>query len=407
MLFLRPRASNKAFRYVALLLATGSLLFSSGLFSARPFSGTVPAPDDPQFSFTKHIIDAKTTAESCAVADVNQDGRLDVISGEIWYEAPGWKKHRFRKIPVLHNYVDDMGALAVDVNADGYPDVVSGSWFQKFIVWYENPKNRDALWKPHLIEKGFNIEIISRVNLFGGGEGVQILPNYGGTEQVAWFELVRGATGPEWSRHLASKTGNAHGIGVGDVNGDGRVDILTPKGWLEAPENRDEPTWKFHSVWRLGGQFGETGQISAYDVSGDGKNDIIASAGHSYGVFWYEQRVDQDGFIGWVPHIIDNSWSQAHALTLADLDGDGLQDIVTGKRYRAHDTDPGTFEPVGIYVYRLERRGENVRWVKHTLSYDDGVGTGLQIVVEDLNQDGRPDIVLPGKSGLHWMEQAR
>ena len=105
MLSLRPRASIRTFRYVALLLAVGSLLFTSGLFSsegfsARPFSGTDPAPDDPQLSFTKHIIDAETTAESCAVAVVYQDGRLDVISGEIWYEAPSWKKHLFRKIPV-------------------------------------------------------------------------------------------------------------------------------------------------------------------------------------------------------------------------------------------------------------------------------------------------------------------
>ena len=396
---LRSSQKRRILLCISIFFASTLLLYITANFRAMRPPGNTP-------QFTKHVIDHTTEAESCAVADINQDGRLDIVSGEKWYEAPNWQPHQFRSIPVLHNYVDDMGALALEVNGDGYPDVVSGSWFRKMIVWYENPGNQDGLWKEHLIENRLNIEIISLVNLVGSSW--QILPNYGASEEVAWFQLARAEnSGPKWSRYRVSQKGNAHGIGVGDVNSDGRVDILTPKGWLEAPEDHNVPSWKFHAVWRLGGQFGETGQIYAYDVNGDGKNDLIASAGHSYGVFWYEQRVDKDGFIGWVTHIIDNTWSQAHAITLADLDGDGLKDIITGKRYRAHDTDPGTFEPMGLYWYQLQRKGEEIRWVKHTLSYDDGVGTGLQVVVEDLNQDGRLDIIVPGKTGLHWMEQKK
>ncbi len=363
-------------------------------------------PGADTLRFQKHVIDKGTTAETCAVADVNRDGQVDIISGEYWYEAPDWKKHQFRTIPIFRDYVDDFGVLSLDVNGDGYLDIISGSWFQKMIVWYENPKASIGLWKRHPIESGLNIEIISLVKLKSNSGVEQILPNYGGAEQVAWFELSRTESGQaEWSRHLVSNQGNAHGIGVGDVNGDGRPDILTPKGWLEGPEDLNQPTWKFHAVWRLGGQFGEAGQIYTYDVNGNGRSDIIASAGHSYGVFWYEQRVDKDGFIGWVPHIIDNTWSQAHALTLADIDGDGVQDIVTGKRYRAHDHDPGTFEPMGLYLYRLTRKGGQVTWQKDILSYDDGVGTGVQIAVRDVNADGMLDVVVPGKSGLYWMEQ--
>ena len=136
------------------------VLLSSCLCIGLRLAGATPR-------FEKHVIDGDTRAESCAVADVNRDGRLDIISGEYWYEAPGWKKHRFRTIPVLNDYVDDFGALAIDVNDDGYPDVVSGSWFQKMIVWYENPKTADGLWPRHRIENGLNIEIISRVKLSG------------------------------------------------------------------------------------------------------------------------------------------------------------------------------------------------------------------------------------------------
>ena len=141
--------NHRKFLAVAALLLVGILLSRGSLSFGTEAGKALPR-------FIKHVVDAETRAESCAVADVNQDGRLDIISGEYWYEAPQWQKHQFRTIPVFVRgaqqpalpgdgplrYVDDMGAIAFDVNGDNYPDVISGSWHQKIIVWYENPAAR-------------------------------------------------------------------------------------------------------------------------------------------------------------------------------------------------------------------------------------------------------------------------
>jgi len=99
-----------------------------------------------------------------------------------------------------------------------------------------------------------------------------------------------------------------------------------------------------------------------YDVKQDGGNDLMYGAGHHYGVFWLENRAGacQD-------HLIDNSWSQGHALTLADMDKDGRLDIVIGKRDLAHDIDPGAYEPLGTYWYRSEDASHGL-WGPHPMA---------------------------------------
>src|SRR5881409_3771582 len=223
------------------------MLFLLPLLAAPLFSGEEKqsAPRWPMFR--KHLLDSGAN-ESAAVADVNKDGKLDIIAGENWYEAPQWKKHRMREIPFISGYVDDLSNFAMDVNGDGYPDVIASSWFSKKMSWYENPAKRgatepDTLWKEHVIETGFNYELILLVDIDGDGKAEEILPNYGSSAEVVWFKRAEGSSRGEWIRNVAGRVpgvSGLHGIGAGDLNGDGRPDIITAYGWFEGP------AWAFH-----------------------------------------------------------------------------------------------------------------------------------------------------------------
>lgn len=352
-------------------------------------------PDD-EIPFAKHTLDLSQN-EAAAIADINHDGKLDIISGENWFEAPNWTRHHFRQIFFSNNYIDDFSDLPVDVNGDGYPDIVSCGWFQKRLWWAENPgKNVAGEWKEHDIQTGFNVEFCFAVDLTNEGKANSILPEFGNANApLSWYELKD----KKYVQHIVSPKSYGHGIGAGDVNGDGRNDILTPKGWWEAPKNPREDSWLWHPDWDLG----ETGFIYVTDVNGDGRPDLVASMAHNYGVFWMEQTDTGK----WKKHIIDESWSQAHALTLVDLNGDGKLDILTGKRFMAHNgKDPGEREPLGVYWYEGMKPGADgsVEWVKHTIDYGGRTGGGMQIPVADIDGDGDLDLVTAGKSGLFLFE---
>ena len=146
----------------------------------------------------------------------------------------------------------------------------------------------------------------------------------------------------------------------------------------------------------------------AYDVNGDGRNDVITSLqAHRYGLAWFEQT--NDGAVGWTKHVIVGDkpdqnpqgivFSQPHALDLVDMNGDGLKDIVTGKRYWAHgpkgDAEPNA-TPV-LYWFELKRDGGKASFVGHLI--DDASGIGTQIVAGDINGDKKPDVVVGNKRG--------
>jgi hypothetical protein len=375
--------------------------------------------------FRSRMIDPGAS-ETAAVADVNRDGRLDIVSGEFWYEAPAWSPHRFRELDFRQQYIDCFSDLVLDADGDGYPDVVSVSWFAKKVSWWRNPgRTQSPAWAEASIHQGFNIEFAILADVDNDGKALEIVAQENGTGQ-AWYEVRNGA----WVTHVISDRSYGHGIGAGDVNGDRRTDILTPRGWLEAPADPRASAWTFHPAWEAINvppapataaapatapvppgppRLLELGFMHVADINGDGRNDVVTAAAHDYGVFWFEQG---SGEAAWTRHVIDNAWSQGHASTLADLNGDGHPDFVTGKRFMAHNgADPGEREPLGVYWYEYRRAAGPagtapgpVSWVRHLIDYGGRVGGGMQLPVVDLDGDGDLDVICAGKSGLFVVE---
>ncbi len=333
-------------------------------------------------------------------------------------------KHRFRELGFSNQYVDNFSDLVIDVDADDYPDVVSVSWFAKKVAWWRNPGKGGLpgkeFWKEATIHEGFNIEFALLVDLDNDGKAQEVLAQENGTGQ-AWYEVKNKA----WVPHVVSDRSYGHGIGAGDVNGDKRNDILTPRGWLEAPADPRAGNWTFHPDWESinvpatpstgSGQapaaappkpgaparVSELGFMHVLDVNGDGRNDVVTAAGHDFGVFWFEQG--EGGT--WTRRMIDTAWSQGHASTLVDVNGDGRMDLVTGKRFMAHNgSDPGEREPLGVYWYEFRKGASAPEWIRHVVDYGGRMGGGMQIPVVDVDRDGDLDLVCPGKSGLFFVE---
>jgi hypothetical protein len=345
--------------------------------------------------------------EGCAIADVDRDGKRDVIAGTHWFAGPAFAPRPLRDIDEFDNdFLRNNGDHVWDVNGDGWLDVVSGEWMAGKIFWYENPRaealKKGLKWPAHLLAttRGENEGYFLRD--MDGDSKPEIVVNcwIEDAPMVAW-KLVNGNDG-RWglARVEIGPSGNGHGLAFGDVNGDGREDILCKVGWYEMPEDRAlGQTWKLHRDWSLG-----DGSVPfvVTDVNRDGHNDLVWGFGHDFGLFWYEQlSPSSDGKTLWKEHLIDRSYSQAHCLHLADLDGDGRDELITGKRLRGHPVgDPGGNEPECLYYYTWDPKAP--KFTRHTISENEGIGTGMQICTADLNEDGRTDIAVGGKSGT-WV----
>jgi hypothetical protein len=386
---------------------------------------SVSAVRPPDVPFRIRMLDGGAS-ETAAVADINRDGRPDIVSGENWYEGPDWIRHAFRELNFTSNYVDGFSDLPVDVNGDGYPDIVSVTWFARKISWWKNPGKTPGPWTESEIDSGFPVEFALLADLDNDGKALELLPQAGATQApLAWYEAKGGA----WIKHVVSPQSYGHGIGAGDVNKDGRTDILTPRGWAEAPPDPRSGPWTFHGDWETvnvtpaaaaGSQpagpaapprITDLGFMHVADINGDGRNDVIAAAGHDYGVFWFEQGEGGK----WTRRPIDIAWSQGHASTLVDLNGDGQPDLVTGKRFMAHNgNDPGEREPLGVYWFEHRpavaptgAAGGNspgVEWIRHIIDFGGRLGGGMQIPVVDIDGDGDLDVICAGKSGLFLAE---
>lgn len=385
---------------------------------------TAPCQDDQEhvvITFRKVVLTTEFHAEACGIGDFDGDGHVDAYYGAQWYAGPDFKQaHPIFPVETFDPkaYSNNFFTAVHDLDGDGWDDVMVHEWPGKAVHWFQNPGKDGGAWKRHLAHPYVDNESPGFGDVTGDGHPELLFTHAGrlgyaapGSDPTIPWRFVPISDKGSWQRY-------SHGLGYGDVSGDGKPDFLMADGWWEqVPETSNtapEPkAWKAHAF-----AFGPGGaQMHVYDVDGDGDGDVITSlVAHGYGLAWFERSMQGDE-VQFTRHLIvgekpeDNPYgvrfSQLHAVCLADIDGDGLSDIVTGKRYWAHgptgDVEPNA--PAVLYWFQLVRTDEGVHYVPHLIDDDSGVGT--QFCVGDVNGDGFEDIVVGNKKGGYVFLQQR
>lgn len=327
------------------------------------------------------------------MADVNRDGKLDILAGNVWFEAPAWKPREIAPVANLdpktqysvafHNWTEDL-------NGDDWVDQIVIGMPGERAVWRENPKGEVGYWKEHLLWRSAGNESPLYEDLLGNGKRVLVM----GTddEYLAWFEPGSDPYAPWTMRQISDLKGSgsqrySHGLGIGDLDGDGRSEVITTGGYYVRPKDPRKGPWEFVKV-DLGP---DCAQMRVWN------GGILTTSAHRRGVWWFQPKPEG----GFARHVIDETISQTHAANLMFLGEDQTPNLVTGKRKWAHPpgVDPGSEEASWLVRYEL-REG---KWTRHMIDEDSGVGT--QFVVRDMNADGRDDIVIANKNGVFLFEQ--
>lgn len=507
--------------------STSAFALAASLLVASVAQGQ---PNAPRISWKKIVIDANFRSEGIAVADVNKDGKADILVGDLWYEAPDWKPHVIRQDRKFDpkEYSQAFAVFADDLDGDGYPDQIVVGFPGAPCHWYKNPGKAGGKWQEFRIQDNACNETPLYVDLLGAGKRVLLLGHKG---EVCFFRPGPDPTKP-WERiSISGKVGNqapgsnnfAHGFGVGDVNGDGKLDVMVSGAWYEQPARVDDTPWKLHKLPAPG-----CADMYAVDIDGDGKNDVVCTSAHGTGFWWLQQRPGKDE-----PNFVQNSFfpipsslakapaehkfteeeaeiygalnkargeqkkvgwrasaalsvkarelaetgtgvkgkidsytgmiieanlgsedkeavtaavkklvaqanlkspgleigigvargkyciligdrglfalpGQTHSLNHVDIDGDGVKDFLTGRRFWAHGPggDDHPADPAFLYWFQVRKGSDGVvSLTPHRIDDDSGVGT--QFATQDVDGDGIPDVIISNKRGVFLYLQIR
>jgi hypothetical protein len=365
-------------------------------------------------------LDETFRAEGVTAFDVNKDGRIDVVNGEVWFEAPDWKMHEIRKPGTYDGakgYSHSFAVFNYDLNGDGWNDIINIDFPGEMCYWFENPQGQYGHWKRHDLYHSAANESPQFTDITGDGKPELVMASEP-EGMIGYLEIPSGdAVYRRWDFVAVNVPEPKvfythryyHGLGVGDLNNDGRKDLIIPHGWFEQPPQLNNGPWKFHEI-KLGPGDNNpqaAADIHVADLDGDGDNDVMLSSAHAIGVWWCENIGGNESprFVG---RVISDEFSQSHALCFQDIDRDGTPDLVTGKRFYAHgpNGDPNPGAEVVVYWFKLEKgkmSPPKFTPMKIVEGIDTGVGT--QFVLTDLDQDGRLDIVLSNKKGTNILMQ--
>jgi hypothetical protein len=380
-------------------------------------------------------------SEGITAGDFNHDGKMDIVAGPYYYPGPDFQTGVEIYAPRTYSigsanqaggYTDSFILYAYDFNNDGWTDVLKVNYCcaeeKPGVYLYINPKTDSRHWDEYKVVDTNDSETTAFGDVDGDGKPELIItvgrdPNRAvGYSKPDWAD----ATKP-WTFHPVAPKGSygGHAVGLGDVNGDGRTDILVGTAWIQQPAaGAESGLWEVHPApfGRGNDPFVRGADMFLYDVNGDGLPDVITSLfAHGPGLAWWEQQRN-NGAISWKMHMIMDrpdaapeerqNWEESdksvaftelHGLALIDMDGDGVKDIVTGKRWWSHGIEypEDDFDsPPVVYWFKLVRKqGGQVEFIPNIVTNIAGIGT--QIVAADVNGDGRPDILTAGRRGAY------